>query len=226
MKILFLGKRDDERAADALALTQTLFNDVTALWAKRGDRDPLPACDWSGDVMVSYLWPFVVKPGDLERAATAAINFHPGPPDYPGIGCTNFALYEENDTFGITCHHMSPRVDTGAIIAVRRFPITADDSVWTLTQRCYAEIATTFEAVMRDAARHGRFPESDEQWARRPFTRRELNALCRITADMDAGEVRRRIRAVTFPGAPGAFIDVHGFRFEHIAEIQEETVRG
>ena len=30
----------------------------------------------------------------LKKAKKSAVNFHPASPDYPGIGCNNFALYD------------------------------------------------------------------------------------------------------------------------------------
>ena len=31
----------------------------------------------------------------IKRCKIAAINFHPGPPQYRGIGCINYALFEK-----------------------------------------------------------------------------------------------------------------------------------
>ncbi|MFW8746219.1 formyltransferase family protein, partial [Mesorhizobium japonicum] len=73
----------------------------------------------------------------LSNASFAAINFHPGSPDYPGTGCTNFAVYEGAKEYGITCHHMKAGVDSGDIIAVKRFSINEDDTVYGITQHCY-----------------------------------------------------------------------------------------
>jgi methionyl-tRNA formyltransferase len=71
----------------------------------------------------------------LDRAKHAAFNFHPGSPDYPGIGCLNFELYEEAREYGVTCHHMVPKVDTGGIIAVKHFAIFDSDCVASLLAR-------------------------------------------------------------------------------------------
>jgi hypothetical protein len=56
-------------------------------------------------------------------------------------------------------------------------------------------------------------PVSERQWQRRPFRRTELNALGQITSDMSDDEIHRRVRAMSFPGFPGAFIDLGGYRF-------------
>lgn len=84
--------------------------------------------------MISYLCPWILPEHLLERAKVASVNFHPGPPEYPGIGCTNFAIYNQEVIFGMTCHHMATRVDTGKIVAVRRFPLFPTDTVLSLTE--------------------------------------------------------------------------------------------
>ena len=127
-----------------------------------------------------------------------AINFHPGPPAYPGIGCTNFAVYDGVDEYGVTCHHMLAKVDTGKIISVKRFPVYKTDTVFAITQRCYALILNQFFEIMDYIIQEKPFPDCDETWTRKPYLRKELNRLCRITPDMPIEEINRRIKATNF----------------------------
>jgi methionyl-tRNA formyltransferase len=213
--LLFLGKQGDAYCQKAVQFVRENFADPDVYLSRRGEDWPEAASDWQGDYILSYLSPFIIPKGLLDRAKAAAINFHPGPPEYPGIGCTNFALYNNETTYGVTCHHMAPRVDTGAIIAVRRFDILPDDSVLSLTQRCYENLYNQFMDIIPKIIGAEDFPNSPETWTRLSYKRHELDALCRITPDMAADEIERRIRAVTFPGAPGAFVEIHGHRFTH-----------
>ncbi len=151
----------------------------------------------------------------LARARKAAINFHPASPDYPGIGCNNFALYENAAEYGVTCHHMAAHVDTGGIIAVRRFPILPEDTVATLLERTYENQIALFMEIAALMAEGKDLPAGGETWTRRPFTRKEFNALFRITADMSPAEIARRIRAVSY-GPYQPFMEVQGFRFEYV----------
>jgi methionyl-tRNA formyltransferase len=137
----------------------------------------------------------------------AAINFHPGPPEYPGIGCTNFAIYNNADVFGITCHHMEAKVDTGDIVAVKRFPVFENDTVYSITQRCYSEILYTFYELLYLLMNGENLPASTEKWLRQPYLRKELNELCRLTTDMDREEIERRIKATTYL-QPWAYLEV------------------
>lgn len=222
MKILFIGKGDDVYSEHAAQFIQTHFSNSTILFAHRGEDLSTETENWNGDIIISYLSPWILPASLLEQAQGLALNFHPGPPAYPGIGCTNFALYDEVSTFGVTCHHMLPAVDTGEIVAVRHFPVFDSDTVLSLTYRCYGYLIQLFYEVVSTIVAGDQLPRSEETWLRKPFTRRELNELCRLTADMSSSEKLRRIRAVTFPNAPGAYIEVDGKKIP----VTPEHVRG
>jgi methionyl-tRNA formyltransferase len=146
----------------------------------------------------------------LSRARYAAINFHPGPPEYPGIGCTNFAIYNGEKEFGITCHHMVAKVDSGSMVAVRRFPVFGTDTVYSITQRCYNEILHLFFELMSGILEGKALPQSSEAWKRKPYTRKQLNQLCELSADMDKAEIDRRVRATTYGNKVWAYMKEEG----------------
>jgi len=75
-------------------------------------------------LLISYISPWIVPNKVLSNTIKWNINFHPGPPEYPGIGCFNYAIYDSAKQFGATAHIMKPKVDTGEIIGVNRFPMT------------------------------------------------------------------------------------------------------
>jgi len=193
--VLFLGKADDRHVARAVAFCRLNFA-VLDTYLGRWD-DPLPdgAAAWSGDVIVSYLSRWIVPDGLLERAALA-INFHPGPPDYPGYGCNNFAIYEGATQYGVTCHHMARRVDTGAVIEVLRFPVLPADNGGTLLARAYDFQIVLFYRVMGRIIRGDALPVSGETWTRKPFTRKQLSELGHLTPDMTEQETAKRQRAL------------------------------
>ncbi|HET6846804.1 MAG TPA: formyltransferase family protein [Anaerolineales bacterium] len=213
--LLFLGKADDPDCGRALAFSQEHFAPVTFCLGRWGDPLPDAARNWQGDYIVSYLSRWVVPAELLERAGKAAINFHPASPHYPGIGCNNFALYENAVEYGVTCHHMAPHVDTGAIIAVRRFPVYPQDTVATLLQRTYENQIALFMQIAGLMADGKDLPEAGESWTRKPFTRKEFNALFRLTPDMPREEMARRIRAVSY-GRFQPYMEIEGFRFEYV----------
>lgn len=198
LEVLFIGKADNFYSGVAADFIRLHFENPVVVFSKRGDPFPEKLKKWKGDLLVSYLAQWII-PGELiTNAKQAAINLHPGPPEYPGIGCTNFAVYHGETEFGITCHHMLDRVDSGKIIAVRRFPVFPSDSVYSLTQRCYVEILNLFFELMSKLLHGNQLPSSNEKWTRKPFKRKELDALCELRDDMSEEEKQRRIKATTY----------------------------
>jgi len=198
LKILFIGKSDDPYSKYAGDYVCLHFPQTLAIYGKRGEDFPQLAKDWKGDVIISYLSQWIIPQEVLDNASMYAINFHPGPPEYPGIGCTNFAVYHGVREYGVTCHHMLAKVDTGKIIAVKRFPVFDQDTVYSITQRCYSLILNLFYEIFDFIIRGLPVPQSNEKWTRKPYLRKELNWLCRITPDMDIEEINRRIKATNF----------------------------
>lgn len=214
ISLLFLGKADDPDCARALEYCQKNFEDVTYCLGKWGDPLPEYIRRWEGDYIISYLSRWVVPEELLKHARKAAINFHPASPEYPGIGCNNFALYENAKEYGVTCHHMASKVDTGSIIAVKRFPIYPEDDVEKLLQRTYENQIALFFEIAGLIAGGKDLPSSQEKWTRPPFTRKQFNELFVITADMSREEIARRVRAISYKQFQ-PFIEIDGFRFEY-----------
>lgn len=197
-KVLFLSKKDNEFARRAAVFIKDNFPESLIFEGSRKDPLPEDVLNWKGDLLISFISSWIIPISLLKQAKFAAINFHPGSPQYPGTGCTNFAFYNGEKEYGVTCHHMQAVVDTGNIIAVKRFPLQDDDTVYTATQRCYSLLEEMFYEVM-DCILQGRpIPLSEEKWTRKPYTRKQLDELCEIKPGMSEEEIERRIKATTY----------------------------
>ena len=220
MKVILLTKPDD-RGDRAEATIRAIFANssfvIEVLRIEFGKKKPLEhdfQCDW----LISYVCPWVIPQRVLQQARHN-VNFHPGPPDYPGTGCYNFALYNGETQYGVTAHEMKPKVDSGTIYAVRRFPILPDDSVDTLQDRADGIMFGLFEETLRKIA-GGTNPvaaDPPEQWhpTKKATTSKDLDRLRVIPLDADDYEVARRARAMAHRRYPtgGACVELHGCRF-------------
>jgi len=207
--ILFFGRKDHPDCYVVYDFLKNNFSDVFPIWNRAGDEIGW----WQGDYIISYLSKYIIPKHLIDSASVAAINFHPGSPQYPGIGCVNFALYENADSFGVTCHFMDELPDTGGVIRERWFPIFKTDNVTTLLIRTYDYLLILFYEVCMDILFN--YPlESRDKWFRKPFTRKQLDELATITPDMSKDEVYRRIRATTYKQWKPK-VKLHEFEFEH-----------
>lgn len=169
---------------------------------------------------------FIVPQPLLAQATAGAYNLHPGPPEYPGIFPSVFALYERAARFGITLHEMAARVDSGPIVAVERFAV---ESGW---NRLALDTAT-FTAMIALLERFAR-PLTDlaaplspgaETWSKRLYRRTDFDALCRLPEDVTPDEFAHRLRAVGEGPNHALILTRHGREFRLVSETPGDVVR-
>ena len=80
---------------------------------------------------------YILKKNILKKVKKAAINFHPGPPEYCATGCVNYAVYENSKFYGCTAHLINEKVDNGKIIDVKKFNISRQDSISKILNKTY-----------------------------------------------------------------------------------------
>jgi methionyl-tRNA formyltransferase len=200
MRILFLTKPDDIRSEKAVEFLKRSA-DVQVRSGPWGSPLPLAAKNWTGDILISYLSRWIVPQAVLANSGLA-INFHPAPPERPGIGGTNWALYESDKHFGVTCHLMAPQVDSGPILAVRRFSIYEDDDVASLSERAWENMLQLFYSVAGKLLAGHTLTPLEVKWSGMKHTRAELNALATLSLGMDEAEALRRIKATSYKEFP------------------------
>jgi methionyl-tRNA formyltransferase len=213
LRILFLRKKDNQYAQRAEDFVSKHFQQPLIFAGGRKDKLPDEILSWKGDMMISFISSWIYPASLLSNASVAAINFHPGSPEYPGTGCTNFAIYNGATEYGVTCHHMNAGVDSGKIIAVKRFPLKEADTVYNVTQHCYKLIEEIFYEIMNGILNGQPLPVTNEQWKRKPYTRKQLDELCTITPDMSEEEIAKRIKATTYK-TPWAFTKIGNHIFK------------
>lgn len=169
--------------------------------------------------LIAYVTPEIVSTETLTALGYGAINFHPGPPEYPGWAPSHFALYQRATEFGATVHVMVERVDAGPIIDVARFPIPADISVLGLEGLAYGHLAQLFWRMARSLATEEGAPATlPIEWGRRKYSRRAYRAICDIPLDIAKDELERRLKV--FGGnhfGIGPTINLHGIEFRAVS---------
>ncbi len=214
-KVVFFGK-DRPGSKEAILYLRRHFLHVDIFIGKTNDGFPKKAYAGKYDICISYISPWLIPKKILANIKEFALNFHPGTPNYRGIGCTNFALYNGEKRYGVTAHLMATQVDAGKIIAVRKFAVSSTDSVYSVTLKCYKNIIAQFYNILNYYLAFGRLPRSKERWGKKLYTRKELDDLCRLDVGMLPEEIRRRVRATFFPNMPGPYLDISGLRFEYV----------
>jgi methionyl-tRNA formyltransferase len=148
-----------------------------------------------GSRMISFLNHIIVPAFTLKKMKFGAINFHPGPPGYPGYAPYSFALYEGAQHHGITVHEMVEKVDAGRILAVDVFSIEAQYKQAQLVDLCIERSKKLLIKLAPILVREALAPYLEASWGSHKFTRAQFGQYCELPADISKDELRRRIRA-------------------------------
>lgn len=154
-----------------------VFTDLESLCWDTGDPEPIHVRDWDGDWIISDRGDDVFPPGIYERAGRGAIDFHPAPPEYRGLGGQHDAIHDGDESDGSTCHHLAKPVDTGDIVDVKRFRISPGETASSLRYQVGVRCLSQFLRLLSDYIRPGNpLPVSEERWGERLYRQREIDA--------------------------------------------------
>ena len=145
--------------------------------------------------LIAFVTPVIVPKQVLDQLGYGAVNFHPGPPGYPGWAPAHFALYDEACEFGATVHLMVEKVDAGSIIDLALFPLPPDISVFGLEGMAYARLAFLFWRMARELACEVTLPPAiGVPWGACKYSRKHYLEMCDIPLDISRSEFERRMR--------------------------------
>jgi methionyl-tRNA formyltransferase len=182
-------------------------------WDNRVDSNMEAAFEPGFDCLFNFLCPVILPERLLQKVRGPAVNFHPAPPEWPGIGSPSLALYHGETTFGATAHLMVGKVDSGAILKVIRFPIADAETCETLFARSLAHALLLLYQVGSEIAVGNTLSPNGETWKRPALTRRQFEDWMTLDVAADPEEVRRKVRALRHSKFPGPFVNLAGYRF-------------
>lgn len=198
----YARQRFDLRHVSRHARSQRTFPDAAADLIDRGGID----------VLLNYLAPMIIPGRVLRGLRQDAINMHPAPPAWPGIGSASYALYHGDRTFGVTAHRMTTQIDGGEIVRVTRFPVHPDDTCESLFERALDATLPVFYSVCDELSRTGSVSASGDRWERPAISRAEFERWMILKPTDSPDEIARKVRALAHSRFPGPFFDVDGVR--------------
>lgn len=223
--------------ARLILLTEPAFKDALAarlgapgvildLAPTLADLDRLLAAGTEDTRLLSVGAGFIVPPRILQALGGAAYNLHPGPPEYPGLFPSVFALYDRAARFGITLHEMAGKVDAGPIVAVDTYDLlpswdrlALDSATFGAMLNMIARLAPALTDISRPLPRLG------VAWAGAKKTRKHFDALCALPENADTPEFARRLRAVGEGPDHAITLTRFGRRFRLVSDAETAVVR-
>jgi sugar O-acyltransferase (sialic acid O-acetyltransferase NeuD family) len=151
--------------------------------------------------IISFRSFYILKKELINKALVAAINFHPSPPKYRGIGCTNYALYDNSKFYGSTVHIINEKIDNGKILNLRKFRIKKKDTVESLLKKTYPIMLSQAKSVLgyifKDNNNVKKLIKANKniKWSKKICKLKDLNNFYRIELKCKKKYLENKIRA-------------------------------
>ncbi len=101
------------------------------------------------DYLFSVNNPWIIPLDILNASGTGTINFHDSPlPRYGGLHATSWALLGGETEHAICWHEVAPEIDAGDIYRLATFPITVNDTAYSLNNKALSLAAQEFEHLI------------------------------------------------------------------------------
>lgn len=220
IKILFFGRSKCNATSNLLEELIRRDFDVKYVESRgRSQKIPKFVYNWEGDYILCFRSLLILPEEILKKPKYASINFHPGPPEYRGSGCINFALYDDCKNYGVTAHLMDSKIDNGRILEVKRFIIKSNDNLETLLSKTHEALyQLCLNFISKIAEEGNKFIELKlskkikERWSGKVRLIKEVNNLQNISLKVNKKELYRIIRATYIKDYPPKIV-LHGQEF-------------
>lgn len=169
---------------------------------------------FSADILVSMSFNQILKSDIINLCSHGFINCHAGAlPFYRGRNPLNWAIINDESSFGITVHFVDEGIDTGDIIKQKKYPITVSDNYASLLDIAISECAEVLFEALNDIYKGicERIPQSSIHPVGSYFGIRAQGDEI-LDFSWTARRMFNFIRAISSPG-PGARFFVNGEEF-------------
>lgn len=218
--ILFFCRKNCKYSEKGINLMLSLGFKLSIIYNEsKSDKLPddieLLQCDY---IICFRSW-FILPKHIIELPKYYSINLHPGPPGYPGSGCGNFSLYNDEKEFGVTTHLMEEKVDSGKIINYETFPIIKNQSLESLLKIAHQKLFNQLKELLLNLASDGNeyieksiIKNKSVKWSKVKTTIKQIDEHREISLNISEIELNKRIRAFHHKDFP-IFIKFHNKTF-------------
>ena len=203
-KILFCGKKNDKYSLKIIKFLKkkkiSLKFILTSSKNKIKKKEKNLIYSKNFDFIFSFRSHIIINIKKINKNCIP-INFHPGPPEYRGIGCINFALLNKERYYGATAHIMNSKTDSGKILSIIRFKIPdifdldkVLDETYKLQVKQFKKIV---DQLLKDKVNIKNMIENNKKirWSKKLYLKKDLVKLYNLTNNIKKYEISDLIKA-------------------------------
>jgi len=199
--ILLMLRKSDPFSKKLANYIKKKFKGTMIIWSsKPREKNKIPS-NLRVDFIFAFRSYYILNKKDLLKTKFAAINFHPGPPNFRGFGCANFALFKNSKYYGVTSHIINKKIDSGKIIDVKYFKITKKDNLDKLLKKThgnlYKQAKRVIPLIIKEPTNLKKLVKKNRKvnWSKKLYKKRELENLYIIKKKLNKKKKDRIIRA-------------------------------
>lgn len=167
------------------------------------------------DYLISFLNKKYIGKDIRQKINIGSYNFHPGPPEYPGFGCYNFALLDRVNLYGSTIHLMNDKFDNGQIINIKKFKISYNKiNLEKLILKTHKNIFLQAKKFIHCLLYNEVKIDNSIKWKRKAYTKREFEIARQISLKDTKLSIQRKIKAFSYKNYDSVFLKFRGFKFD------------
>ena len=169
------------------------------------------------DYLFSFLNPVFIKKNIRKKIKKISINFHPGPPEYPGYGCYNFALLDTVNSYGCTAHEINSKIDNGKIIDVRRFKFKYKNiNLEKLIKMAHRNSFFLFKKIINQIINHNSVKiKKNEKWEKKKaYTKYEFENARKINLNDSLVNILKKIKAFSYKNYETVYLEIRGKKYD------------
>jgi len=157
------------------------------------------------DILISVQFHKILKQWHIDIAKQIAVNLHMAPlPEYRGCNQFSFAILNNESIFGTTLHKLEAEIDSGPIIAEKRFAIPKNCFVNELYDLTFIKSVELFEEQLGNIINDNFTLTSQKSFFDKRKTsiyyRKEIENIKKIDLNWDKEKIEKHIRATSMPG--------------------------
>jgi len=202
-KILFCGRKGDIYSIKAYNFLKKKFTSVIPVWSKQSSKKiSINSKIKNIDILVSFRSYIIFTEEQLRKIKFLCINFHPGPPEYRGFGCANYAIYNKENFYGVTTHLINEKIDNGKIINVKKFRLKKNITLQSLLKKTHQTLLDQLKNFFLDLEKKGFDKDqinkkiyNKYKWSKKLGTKKQLDKFYKIEKKISLKELKLKIRA-------------------------------
>ncbi len=179
------------------------------------------------DILIVVQYGKILKKEHLDLAKQIAVNLHMAPlPEYRGCNQFSLAIINKDKVFGTTLHKMESEIDSGDIIAERRFKISPEIYVKELYDLTVEHSLKLFSSYILNIIKgeYELIPQEKYEGKRGKSIhyRKEIEELKKIDLSWPREKIERYIRATSMPGFEPPYTIISGKKVYFLPEYLYE----